>query len=465
MTYQLIMKMDLIERFLLDREKRVKHQEELFKENKDKTLVTIRVNYPGVEKSNYITDDIVNIIYDEILTYYKKYIVYNDKYKNREGMVCHFFFDLDFVTVKRLIIDIEENHTLGRCLDIDVYTMKKDRVIGISRSDLFKSPRKCFICDLDARICSRAQTHSIEEIKMYFENIYLKYKKQEKKTEKLAYIVSQTALKAMISEVSTFPSFGLVSPISTGAHKDMDYYTFLNSAIAITPYLKEMFKIGYNFHEPKYVFNAIRDIGKLCEEKMFEATNNINTHKGMIFLMGVTIASIGKSIYEGKSFEDIKYIIKSMVENILDDFKDLDKKENLTHGERLYLEYGFTGIRGQVKDGLSVLFDNIIDKYIDSPLKENDLYTQILIELMSRVEDSTIVYRHNIDTLRKVQHDSKELLKIGGVYTEEGRKTCNQLEDLYIKNNISPGGCADLLAVSILLMDIKKSFESYSKAY
>ena len=84
---------------------------------------------------------------------------------------------------------------------------------------------------------------------------------------------------------------------------------------------------------------------------------------------------------------------------------------------------------------------------------------------MSRVEDSTIVYRHNIDTLRKVQHDSKELLKIGGVYTEEGRKTCNQLEDLYIKNNISPGGCADLLAVSILLMDIKKSFESYSKAY
>ena len=64
------MEMELIEAFLFDREKRVKHQEELLKENKDKTLVTVRINYPGIEKSNYITDDIVNIIYSEILTYY-----------------------------------------------------------------------------------------------------------------------------------------------------------------------------------------------------------------------------------------------------------------------------------------------------------------------------------------------------------------------------------------------------------
>ncbi len=73
------MEMELIEAFLFDREKRVKHQEELLKENKDKTLVTVRINYPGIEKSNYITDDIVNIIYSEILTYYKKYIqkIYN----------------------------------------------------------------------------------------------------------------------------------------------------------------------------------------------------------------------------------------------------------------------------------------------------------------------------------------------------------------------------------------------------
>ena len=448
--------MDLITEFLLDRDRRVLYQEHLLKENKDKTLVTIRINYPGIEKSNYITDNIVNTIYNEILTYYGKFIVFEDKYKNKEGIVAHFLFDLDFVNVKKEMINMEEEHILGRCLDIDVYTLKNDKVIGISRSDLFKKPRRCFICDLDAKICSRAQTHTIDEIKNYFEVVYKNFKDSQKKTDSLAYEVSQMALKAMISEVSTFPSFGLVSPISSGAHKDMDYYTFLNSAVAITPFLKKMFEVGYSYYSPEYIFDAIRDIGKECEEKMFEATNNINTHKGMIFLMGISMAAIGKALYENKEFYQIQDIIKSMVKNILDDFKELHKKEKLTHGERLYLEYGFTGIRGQVQDGLSVLFDNIIDNYINSDLKENDLYTQILIELMARVEDSTVVYRHDISTLRKVQSDAKDLLNMGGIFTEEGRQKCHHLEDLYIKENISPGGCADLLAISILLIDVKK---------
>jgi holo-ACP synthase/triphosphoribosyl-dephospho-CoA synthase len=450
--------MNLIEEFLMDREKRVFHQEELMKKNKDKTLVTIRINYPGVEKSNYVTDDIVNIIYKEIITYHKKYIVYNDKYKNREGLVCHLLFRADFVSIKKLMIDIEEKHILGRCVDIDVYTYKNDKMIGISRSDLYKAPRKCFICDLDAKICSRAQTHSIDEIKKYFDELYNRYKKKQEFIEDTSYNISQLALKAMISEVSTFPSFGLVSPISDGSHKDMNYYTFLNSSIAITPYLKEMAKFSYTYKSPKYIFDVIRNIGLECEEKMLEATNNVNTHKGMIFLMGICISATMKAIYEDKNFYDIKDIIKVMTKDILDDFKDLNLKKELTHGEKLYLDYGFTGIRGQVKDGLAVVFDNIIKEYEDTTLDGNNLYTQILIHLMSIVEDSTVVYRQDIQTLRKVQSDAKDLLKIGGVNTPEGKSRIKKLEKEYIQKNISPGGCADLLAVSIFLLAIKNKY-------
>ena len=320
--------MDFISAFLFDRDKRVAYQEDLLKKNKDKTLVTIRINYPGIEKSNYITDDIVNIIYNDILTYYGKFIVFEDKYKNKEGIVAHFLFDLDFVNVKKEMINVEEEHILGRCLDIDVYAYKNDKVIGISRSDLFKKPRKCFICDLDAKLCSRAQTHTMEEIKNYFEVAYKEYKEMEKEIDSLSYEVSQEAFKAMISEVSTFASFGLVSPVSSGSHKDMDYYTFLNSAMTITPFLKEMFKIGYSYYLPEYIFDVIRNIGKECEEKMFEATNNINTHKGMIFLMGICMSAIGKNMYYKNEFYEMQEIIKSMVKNILDDFKDLHKKKN-----------------------------------------------------------------------------------------------------------------------------------------
>ena len=237
------------------------------------------------------------------------------------------------------MINVEEEHILGRCLDIDVYTLKNDKIIGISRSDLYKKSRKCFICDLDAKICSRAQTHTIEDIKEYFEVVYKRYKEMEKKTDFLSYRVSQLALKAMISEVSTFPSFGLVSPVSSGSHKDMDYYTFLNSSMAITPYLKEMFRLGYSHYPPEYIFHTIRNVGKECEEEMFKATNNINTHKGMIFLMGICMAAIGKALYHNEEFSQIQEIIKDMVKNIFNDFKNLDIKKTLTHGERLYHRY------------------------------------------------------------------------------------------------------------------------------
>lgn len=450
--------MDLIQEFLMDREKRVFYQDELIENNKTKTLVTIRINYPGIEKSNYITDDIVNIIYNDIMTYHKSDIIYNDRYKNKEGLVCHLLFNTDVVSVKKLMINIEERHILGRCVDIDVYSYKDNKAVGISRSDLNKSPRKCFICELDAKICSRSQTHTIDEIKKYFEDVYIKYKEEEKKIDHISYDISQIALKAMISEVSTFPSFGLVSPISNGSHKDMNYYTFLNSSMAIAPYLKEMAKVSYTYNKPQCIFNVIRNIGVICEEKMFEATNNVNTHKGMIFLMGTCISATMKSIYDNKGFYNIKDIIKDMTQDILDDFKNLHLKDKLTHGEKLYIEHGFTGIRGQIKDGLAIVFDEIVSKYENSDLIENELYIQMLISLMSLVEDSTIVYRHDINTLRKVQSDAKELLKIGGVNTICGKKQIEKMEKEYIKENISPGGCADLLAISIFLMDIKHKY-------
>lgn len=453
-----------INEFLNHREKRVFHQEQLLRDTEGGiTLATVRVNYPGLEKSNYITDNIANIICEDIYVFNRKNIVYKEIYKNKEGMIGHFIFNINHDEVKKRLIYIEENHILGRCVDLDVYYIDDIKSMmpalhGVSRSDIGLKPRRCFLCEEDARVCSRSQSHSINEIKEYFIKKYEEYLCYVNERDNLAYEISQLALKAMIAEVSTMPSFGLVSPITKGSHRDMDYYTFLDSSFVISPFIKDMVNIAYSYEKPKNIFEAIRDIGIRCEEEMFKATNGVNTHKGMIFLIGIVAAAIGKALYEKLPFQEIENILKNMCENILDDFTNVDKKKELTHGEKLYLKYGFTGIRGEVKKGLSNIFQEILPYYEQSTLKGNNLYSQILLKLMSCVEDSTIVYRQNIEKLHEVQRYANEILQLGGFNTQEGIKAAYNFEKQCIDENISPGGSADLLALVIFLTDSKNFF-------
>ncbi len=440
----------MIQEFLLAREQRVLHQEELLAKY-NKTLVTLKINYPDFEKAGYINNNIINIIAQEILAYYKKYIIIHEKYESLEGLIYHFIFDMNFKATKKAMINIEEQHILGRCVDIDVYDVNKT---SISRTELGFQPRKCFICDNMAHICSRAKTHTLNQISQYFQKIYTNYLNSEMAIQSLCEQLSSKATMAMICEVSVYPSFGLVSPLSNGAHEDMDFYLFLDSTMAIAPYLKQMAKAGYTYHLEEQIFDAIREIGKECEEVMFKATKGINTHKGMIFLMGICITAVSKNLYEQKDWDNIQVIIKSMVKDILNDFKDIAHKENLTHGEKLFLQYGFTGIRGQVTDGLQDVF-NIVEIYKNINLSPREQHIQMLIELMAIIEDSTVVHRHGIDALRQVQNDAKNLLKIGGITTKEGQGKIKSLEDDYITRKISSGGCADLLAVAIFLISIK----------
>ncbi len=453
-----------IDEFLNHREKRVLYQEQLLRNTSGGvTLATVRVNYPGIKKSNYITDRIAKIVCEDIYLFHNKNIICKEIYKNKEGVIGHFIFNTDNIEVKKQLIYMEENHILGRCVDIDVYYLDDSDPLmpslrGVSRSDIGLEPRKCFLCEEEARICSRSQKHSIERIKEYFISKYEEYTCYVDKRDRLSYEISQLALKSMITEVSTMPSYGLVSPVTKGSHKDMDYYTFLESSFAIAPFIKEMVEVGYSYETPKNIFKAIRTIGIKCEETMFKVTKGINTHKGMIFLIGVVATALGKALYEKISFNKVQIILKDMCENILDDFKDLHKKKDLTHGEALYLKYGFAGIRGEIKKGLENIFQEIIPKHKSSNLKGNDLYSETLLMLISKVEDSTIVHRQNIEKLREVQRRAYEILNLGGFNSEEGIKAAHDFEKQCIDENVSPGGSADLLALVIFLTESERFF-------
>ncbi len=175
----------------------------------------------------------------------------------------------------------------------------------------------------------------------------------------LAFDIGSLATKAIAYEVACFPSPGLVSPVSNGAHKDMNYYTFIDSTSAIMKYLVLFVQAGMDFHkDEKELFAHVREIGKKAERSMFYNTKNINTHKGMLFLMGITCAAVGKVMTEKKEFNEISNVIKSMTYGIVEsELKSLIYKKNLSNGEKLFLKYGIEGVRGEVEKGLPTVFN------------------------------------------------------------------------------------------------------------
>ena len=92
----------------------------------------------------------------------------------------------------------------------------------------------------------------------------------------------------------------------------MNYQTFLRSSTAIASWFGDLVIEGFHFRENdlKKALPVIRSIGLRMETAMYTATNNVNTQKGLIFLMGITLFACGylyarQDKFEADLFRDI----------------------------------------------------------------------------------------------------------------------------------------------------------------
>ncbi|EGW41334.1 triphosphoribosyl-dephospho-CoA synthase CitG [Desulfosporosinus sp. OT] len=271
--------------------------------------------------------------------------------------------------------------------------------------------------------------------------------------------IASLAVQAMLYEASCNPSPGLVSRASSGAHRDMDYFTFLDSATTLINPLIHCSEAGFSPSTPQKIFTQIRQIGQLGEQQMFRKTLGVNTHKGMFFLLGVCCAAGGKAFYNGTHFSSLQSIIKDMTAGLVE--RELNSRYNefknanelsLTHGERLFLHHKVEGIRGEVQRGLPTVFDFSLGFYKrNRDLGKNQRLVQTLLAIMQHCEDTTILYRHSIDTLKEIQEKAKQIISIGGVKTSQGIKAIHEMDKDLSQRKISPGGSADLLGVTVFL--------------
>ena len=284
-------------------------------------------------------------------------------------------------------------------------------------------------------------------------------------TEHIAARIGAAAIEAMLYEVAATPKPGLVDRSNNGAHRDMDYYTFMSSAAALRMSFDEFLTTGrqYSNREVMRLLPELQSCGRRAEQRMFAMTRGINTHKGMIFSLGLLCGAAGWLLPKGAfSIEVLCRTVAAMCTVIYKKaYGNLVKKETLTKGERMYLLYGVAGVRGEAESGFYTVRKLSLPRYRQSRklgCSINDALVDTLLHLLAETMDTNILGRHDMNTLLAAQKRASEILKAGSIHTVQGRSMILNLDEEFMKEYISPGGSADLVAVTHFLYTLENLF-------
>jgi len=273
----------------------------------------------------------------------------------------------------------------------------------------------------------------------------------------LASAVAKSAYTALIKEVELTPKPGLVDQFNTGSHRDMDIGTFRASAEAIAPWFSVFFRLGLAECElpARDLLALLRADGLACERDMLRATGGVNTHKGSIFSLGLLCAAAGRMVGTGRrpDHESMCAEVAQMCSGLVSQ-ELMAVREARTAGELLYQKYHITGARGEAASGFSTVRKHGLSTYLtalDSGCGEERGLQAALLHLLAYNLDTNVIARGGMDGLAFVQGYARGLLSMSDVSLESRLVQLCAFDQALIARNLSPGGSADLLAVTWFL--------------
>ena len=377
-------------------------------------------------------------------------VLKTDVYEKNTGDCAFFLLKSQAIQVKKFLVSIEESHPLGRLFNLDVCGPDG---ISVKRHDLGLLPRTCLVCGEAAHVCAEKKSHSMELIQWQTAKLFLEFFR-----DRAADQAASAAVRGLLYEVSTTPKPGLVDRNNSGSHRDMNFFTFLDSSASLIPWFREFFCLGWDHSsEPDgQIFERLRYAGQRAETAMFSATGGINTHKGLVFASAILCGALGK-VHAGRKlplpFTDVLQECRRLGKCSL---SDLHRPPNVqpplpTNGERIFTAYGIRGARGEAAAGFPSAVQiglPALRKWLSAGFSLNDSAAMALLTLISEVDDTNMVHRGGPELAKKRKEQAKLLLS--AVTKENFKETLYTLDHQYMTENLSPGGCADLLAVSLM---------------
>lgn len=274
----------------------------------------------------------------------------------------------------------------------------------------------------------------------------------------IPYIIGHLASMALQVELDTTPKPGLVDRNDNGAHRDMDHALMQRSIQALHPYFVRLAQLGFTDKQPCH--DEIVNIGIEAEREMFKATGGVNTHKGALFSIGLAAVALAGEAFcritqaEGcgtMAYNDVNSKQIQSLSNSIASLARLFPDTNGTHGSKAKANNILKGALDNAREGYTQLFKAWLPFYIDR-IAEGDNYAlhKTLLRIMCDLDDTNIVYRTSMETMKEVKTEARQMLDASrNIVNFEAALQAMNTD--YIHRNISPGGSADMLSLVVFL--------------
>lgn len=247
------------------------------------------------------------------------------------------------------------------------------------------------------------------------------------------YLLEDLAVAAMKRELELSPKPGLVDRLNSGSHSDMDYATMTRGINAVSPF----FSIIAQARDAEDVIR----IGKDAESAMMYATKGVNTHKGAFFCIGLAVYAAARLWRTEGRIE-----AGALRRGIMDIAAQIPQSKG-THGAAVKEKYGVAGALESARQGYPELFASWLPYCREHGGGDTELL-KLLLLIISTLDDTNILHRGGKTALRQARETAAQTL------SDFSTRALEQMNRQFVKARISPGGSADMLALTLFITTI-----------
>lgn len=259
--------------------------------------------------------------------------------------------------------------------------------------------------------------------------------------------IADQAVTALLVELKAWPKPGLVSQVDSGSHPDMDAALLEASARSLHPFFAELAGAG----RCRASMDALREIGMRAEARMLRITGGVNTHRGAIFGLGLLCAAAGLR----STLLTTGACLGSLVAWRWGDAIARGPLPLFSHGATVLRRHGAGGARAEAAAGFPSIYRIGLPALREGRRLQGsaseDASVQACFALIAHVEDTNLLHRGGKVGAGFAAHAARHFLLAGGVGARDWKKRAADTHAQFVARRLSPGGCADLLAMTLFV--------------